>query len=296
MNSGTYFTPDCRAKIDWSLELKNGKPVFSATGEYEGGSGQCLDSILEAYPDDDRVRELHDIWGTWHLNDMNAGTQDHVKAGCAHNKDMEVDWNDLNEIQRKSLIAAKKDSDRSRLVFKGSIGYPCPVTGELYGRRWFHWDLPEEVIARIMDWDDTASVPEDYENDDSLTDVFLRKWIRENEIEIHLEDERHPDSVMEEGRHYTLVVEVGDSTLTFPFSTGGIDGDELKALWCVLREYYDIDCYSDFEDFCAQLGFDPDSRQAHRDYKAMQRNRDIIDENFPVEMLTEELREAVYNA
>lgn len=296
MNSGTYFTPDYRAKIDWSLELKNGKPVFSASGEYESRSGQCLDSILKAYPDNDRVRDIHDIWKTWHLNYMNAGTLWHEKAGCDSNRDMQVNWDDLNEIQQKSLIQYQKDGDRSQLVFEGSIGYPCPVTGELYGHRWFHWDLPEEVIARIMEWDDTATVPEDAEDGDSLTDVFLRKWIRENEIEIYLKDARHPNSIMDGGRQYTLVIEVQGETLTFPFVTGGIEGDELRALWSVLKEYYDIDCYDDFEDFCAQLEFDSDSRKVHLSYEMMKRHRDLIDEKFPEEILTEELREAVYNA
>lgn len=55
-------------KTEIEIELKDGK--FSMSGEHGGSCGQCQDSIV-ATPNQ---KKLIDIWNTYHLNDMNAGT------------------------------------------------------------------------------------------------------------------------------------------------------------------------------------------------------------------------------
>lgn len=51
------------------IEIVNGK--FSMSGTYPGGCGQCYDSIV---PANDKQKKLVEMWKTYHLNDMNAGT------------------------------------------------------------------------------------------------------------------------------------------------------------------------------------------------------------------------------
>ncbi len=76
----SYRTPDGRAQIDWEITVKENRGrVLSMTGEYDGGSGQCDDSIAEAYPDDAIVQRLVAIWKRWHLNDMRAGTPEQME-------------------------------------------------------------------------------------------------------------------------------------------------------------------------------------------------------------------------
>jgi hypothetical protein len=78
--SGNYRTPDGRAQIDFEIrEEKPGEPVFSASGQFDGSFGQCLEEIAKAYPNDARVQEIVKVWRVWHLNDMNAGCQ-HQRA------------------------------------------------------------------------------------------------------------------------------------------------------------------------------------------------------------------------
>ena len=58
------------------IEVKDGR--LSICGNIAGrGAGQCQDSIS---PADDNQRELIEIWNTFHLNDMHAGTPDQERA------------------------------------------------------------------------------------------------------------------------------------------------------------------------------------------------------------------------
>ena len=70
---GSYRTADGKAQINWELKDKNGRQVFSATGDCSGSHGQCLGKIAEKYPDDELVQDIVSVWKDWHLNDMNAG-------------------------------------------------------------------------------------------------------------------------------------------------------------------------------------------------------------------------------
>ena len=69
--------------IDWSLE--DGK--FSASGEYWNSAGtdinqagQCIDSIVEDFPESKQAKAIHNVWKTYHLNDMSAGSPKQKEA------------------------------------------------------------------------------------------------------------------------------------------------------------------------------------------------------------------------
>lgn len=60
-----------KATIEVEITTRNGYPEFTASGEYCGSLGQCLDSVK---PATDEQKELVALWQQWHLNGMNAGT------------------------------------------------------------------------------------------------------------------------------------------------------------------------------------------------------------------------------
>src|SRR6187549_3507606 len=76
--AGKYRTSDGKAQIDWTLETKENGLEFSATGEYDCSSGQCIDSIAQAYPNDPMVQRIAKVWERWHLNGMRSGTREQI--------------------------------------------------------------------------------------------------------------------------------------------------------------------------------------------------------------------------
>lgn len=62
-------------KFTVNLELKNNER-FSMTADGNGSLGQCHDLIN---PKNEEQKMLLDIWNKWHLNDMNAGTEEQEK-------------------------------------------------------------------------------------------------------------------------------------------------------------------------------------------------------------------------
>lgn len=84
---GSYRTADGKAQIDWELKDTDNGPEFSACGEMGGSSGQCLDAIAAAYPDDPIVQRMCDVWRLYHLNGMNAGVPSQEAAIAAWKAD-----------------------------------------------------------------------------------------------------------------------------------------------------------------------------------------------------------------
>jgi len=79
-----------RARIEWSIR-EGGE--FSMVGEIyykDGGEsgGQCIDTIAELYPQNEKVQRMHKIWKRWHLN--------HLRAGCIHQM---RDWDTGKELE-----------------------------------------------------------------------------------------------------------------------------------------------------------------------------------------------------
>jgi hypothetical protein len=64
---GSYRTPDGKAQIDFGITYRNGFPEYTSTGHFDGSTGQCLDKILAAYPEDPKVKLFHVRWELHHL-------------------------------------------------------------------------------------------------------------------------------------------------------------------------------------------------------------------------------------
>lgn len=86
--SGAYITPDHKAQIDWKITRRgDGKPYFTATGNFDGSGGQCLESIAEAYPKDKSVMRLVKLWRLHHLNCIGEDTASALSVTLPDNSD-----------------------------------------------------------------------------------------------------------------------------------------------------------------------------------------------------------------
>lgn len=119
MVKSSYRTADGKAQIDWELKPRKAGFVFSAQGDYEGGGGQCLDSIGELYPDDPVVKRLVQIWEAYHLNDMRAGTPAQRALGWGRGFDVALSVNSMTEPQKAALLKrneARVSRQRSKFI------------------------------------------------------------------------------------------------------------------------------------------------------------------------------------
>jgi hypothetical protein len=68
---------------------------------------------------------------------------------------------------------------------------------------------------------------------------------------------------------YTATLKYGGRQMTVPFFTG--KGWDREPTWkdvlsSCINDYYSVENARDFEEFCEELGYDPDSRKAERIY------------------------------
>lgn len=103
--------------INVNIEIEKGK--LSITGDCGGSSGQCQDSIKSANKEQKRLVE---IWNTWHLNNMNAGTERQEKAleQCKS-----TEYNKIIKFLKKKRLYTDK--------------------GYTYGSSWLKRELPDNL-------------------------------------------------------------------------------------------------------------------------------------------------------
>lgn len=137
---------NCLVTVEVELKEKGGKPTFSAcanvwnprkTDIYMGG--QCLDTIWSDFrsqlTDRNLFMKIYRLWKLYHLNDMNAGTQE----------------------QKQLLDAYFKDPDNRYDYTKAcdylkSVGmYEVEHEGEpyKYGHGWIYYPIPDDDLAII---------------------------------------------------------------------------------------------------------------------------------------------------
>ena len=75
---GSYKTADGKAQIDFGITYRNGYAEFIASGFYDGSSGQCIDDIAKAYPQDSEVKRWARIHASCHLQAVNSTVVDTV--------------------------------------------------------------------------------------------------------------------------------------------------------------------------------------------------------------------------
>lgn len=97
-------------------------------------AGQITDHLLSVEPNSEfdaaTLKDMHDTWERWHLNDM--------KAGCAHQT---VVW----EIGRYGNHQPSLDHTPR-----------CPITGYRYGFAWLYDPMPEDVLNKVRTFIETG--------------------------------------------------------------------------------------------------------------------------------------------
>jgi hypothetical protein len=80
--------------------------------------------------------------------------------------------------------------------------------------------------------------------------------------------------------HWRCILRAGRSRMSLVFSMGyGHNGKEPKpaeVLDCLASDASGLENAQDFEDWCAEYGYDTDSRKAERIYKAIQRQAESL--------------------
>ena len=121
--------------IDVKLkETEKGKVFTMSAGVWDSKRddmlccGQMCDELPELYPNNKLVKRLVEIWGKYHLNDMNAGT----------------------ERQEQALYNAGKDKAdyTEQCEYLKSIGLYFDGNYE-YGSAWLFRPIPENIIEEI---------------------------------------------------------------------------------------------------------------------------------------------------
>lgn len=106
--SGQYRTADGKAQVSYAIEYKEAdKPVFCASGDWNGNSGQIIDLLVAAYPGDSMLRRIYDVWQKYQNNDMRAGCE-HQRAAHWGEKELQlvgvrVNYTGLNAEQFEEL-------------------------------------------------------------------------------------------------------------------------------------------------------------------------------------------------
>lgn len=122
------------------IKLENG--VFSAMAESYSCGGQCFDTLLELFKEDntpvpDLFQKIYDFWKKYHLNDMHAGTPRQEAAIKDKFSDKypgyekAVKW--LEEI---NLLYDPELKDRNGKPYK-------------YGSAWLKQDIPQVDLIQI---------------------------------------------------------------------------------------------------------------------------------------------------
>lgn len=252
-----------RAFVEW--ELKEGR--FSMSGEVwdrQGGDitmgGQCIDEIAKAFPNDKKLQRMAAIWQRWHLNDMKAGSLRQESWLREHTKEAEAHRGDHYEWASAALTAAGLNPDSEyRYTGEGAANVSQPG-GYKYGSAWVKDPLPASVVLEIQLWGQGgAAEPKpfaDFINDRRITLIL------------------HEGGTKDNARQFRAVLKMGDHRLIIPqYHQGlGINGDPTAGdiLRAVVLDAALVDG-SSFEDFCANLGYDTDSRKAEKVYAACKR-------------------------
>ena len=93
--------------------------------------GQCLDTILEFFPSNPKVKRIVEIWNRWHLNDMKAGTP--KQEAC------------IREMPTPKTGQAIYDLTCEYLESKGLL----VDNGYKYGSEWLFEEIPNEIIVEV---------------------------------------------------------------------------------------------------------------------------------------------------
>ena len=125
MQRNIIFNDTKNNKINLKIELEQGK--FSMSGDCGSSCGQCYDSIKPTKSQ----KKIIDIWKRYHLNNMNAGTEEQEKA---LKKCKSTDYDKQVTFLKKRRLYT--------VTLKDGIKYK-------YGTRWLTRKLPKDLWKEV---------------------------------------------------------------------------------------------------------------------------------------------------
>lgn len=286
-----------RAIVD--VEIKDG--TFSASGDYDGSSGQCLDSIQ---PKNEEQKGFLALCAQWHLNDLNAGTPEQekvLKLYKAKNKITSLGYEDAVKV----LKSAKK-----YIVKHEGANYK-------YGSAWLTVALPADIEAQVNGYMDRIEALKQIEGDNSNSNTTpAQDFLNNTGATLAVEYSRtgkHFEDDKEERDIYKVTISKGGRSMSFDFgqsinasgkyiivdsNNGYLRGQKIandaglkkaksayvgsgfykfyqeNKSYSVPSAYDVLACLQkyevgNFENFCQDFGYDTDSRKAEKVYKAV---------------------------
>ena len=174
-----------RATVEIEIQQeRNGFLEFSASGEYCGGCGQCLDHIE---PKNEEQTEFLKLCAQYHLNGMNAGTPAQTEAIKAY---------EAKTGKRLDYDGAVKFLKSIR---KHTVKHPKTGQPYQYGSGWIVEELPANIEEQVNHLADEIEARENvqkirdralsdaYEKHPSIVfDLFLKSFNSEDEAKIAL--------------------------------------------------------------------------------------------------------------
>jgi hypothetical protein len=287
---GSYRTVDGKAQIDWELVNSDKGAKFSASGEYRGSCGQCLEAIAKDYPQDKKVQEICAVWREYHLNDMKPGTpeqeaevQRRLKIEAPKHPECYYDDGSVNchhlasvlgtdsffslacqWLKEANLYEVKIGEKRMNISAGDGGNITVPVTYK-YGQAWLYQPIPENVLKQIESW--ATLPPHKPLHEDKATAFIKEAGLR---MRITRSDSKPAPWATngESGHHYRVTISRKSDLkkrIVFDFWGSIHDASEGKAppaydvLSCISS---DAHAPESFEDYCAYFGEDQDSRKA----------------------------------
>ena len=139
---------------DWETLEERRMYVFGASAQGMGHYGQCLDYLqdkAEKYimPDSKRIlfNRICEIWQQYHLNDLQSGTRKQTEQLT-------------KELHRADHYTEACEYLKSIDLFEDR--------GYKYGHGWLCKEIPAEIVAEIMTW-------QDIENEDATEVARIRR-------------------------------------------------------------------------------------------------------------------------
>lgn len=234
--------------------------VWNAAGSDIVTGGQCVDTIRQLFPTGP-VRGLVDIWSLHHLGGMKAGT----RTQEAYLRDNPV--TDRLDYYTKACAALEK----ANLLHVSGPGNP----NYKYGSAWLVEHLPAEVEA------DVVRICEELTAKRTATAPEFDPQNFAQEHAIRIENVRVPENPnwhgkgSKEQRHFHVTLRHADNTrkpLTTYFSQGSAHTKAptaMDVLNCLAQDAQSAG-YT-FEEWCSELGFDSDSREAEKTFRTVQK-------------------------
>ncbi|MGH8897010.1 MAG: hypothetical protein ACRDZ4_08325 [Egibacteraceae bacterium] len=251
-NVAPYLDTDLNPVREYT-ELAICGSVWNPAGTGIESGGQNTEAIRERFPDDADVQRLCALWDRWHLNGMKAGT----RAQEAFLRDARVE-NRLAQYDENCKVLEKANL----LHVTGPQG-----RNYKYGAAWLVERLPEDVEREVVE------LCERLQQRAKAVPKGPADFAEEHGIKATAEKtDRNPYMRDATGDHWKVTLRRGQKSMTLPYTKGfghnGAPPTAIEVLGCLASDARGVDNAGGFEAWARELGFDPDSRDAERTYKA----------------------------